>query len=390
MSVSSDDLTRWKDRGADTHGLEDRAATLVTDASEVPPLDAQVLSRIRADVLAQRPRRIVRDFRQFPMHVRLAFVACLLLLSVTTAGGASILWRKYFAPRPPAVKSARIALPDAQAPRPIHRRSQARTEAVPEESSPEAAPAIDPVPHDLPNGTSTIGSPVGSAFAPRSRARSAPRPVPQAGPSPSPPIALLDPIPPAANARTGEGSPPAEVPDPARRAPAAQTEAGLLAQAVSRLRQMHDPRGALATLGQYDHAFPHGALESEALSARLEAVLQLRDLKTALALLDGVVTFSDPLGPDMLLTRAELRASDGRCREALADFTQTLESQGVSRAKPAIERALYGRAVCFGRLGQDVRGRADLVTYQQRFPDGRFATEVARLLNDSTPIQKRP
>jgi hypothetical protein len=151
---------------------------------------------------------------------------------------------------------------------------------------------------------------------------------------------------------------------------------------------MHDPRAALSTIGQYDRLFAHGALESEAASIRVEAVIQLDDRRTALVLLDGMRAFPDPLGMDLLLVRAELRASHERWRDALLDFTQVLDSQGPSMANRASERALYGRAVCLGRLGQDARARVDLVAYQRRFPTGRFASEVIRLL-DEPGRQKR-
>ena len=155
-----------------------------------------------------------------------------------------------------------------------------------------------------------------------------------------------------------------------------QTEAHLLARAITQLRQEGDARAALSTLDQYVQHFPHGVLESESMRARLEALVQVNDLKTALSLLDGKRTFTDPLDFDLLLTRAELRASADRCREAVGDFAQVLGA----RAERSMERALYGRAVCLGRLGLDDRSRADLLTYQRQFPRGRFLPEVKRLL----------
>ena len=86
------------------------------------------------------------------------------------------------------------------------------------------------------------------------------------------------------------------------------------------------------------------------------------------------------LGPDLTLTRAELRAAAGRFREALSDFNRVVDGADATLAAAGDERALYGRAVCLGRLGEDERARADLLAYQRRFPDGRFAREVRRLL----------
>jgi hypothetical protein len=170
----------------------------------------------------------------------------------------------------------------------------------------------------------------------------------------------------------------------AREATPAATEARLLAGALSRLRQAHDPAGALALLDEYARAFPHGILETEASNARLEAVIELDDRDTALHLLDGRSAFPGRLGAQQLLTRAELRASARRYADALGDFDRLLARPGAS--EPAdLERALYGRAVCLGHLGRDERARADLVTYQRRFPGGKYAAEVARLLAGAPP-----
>jgi tetratricopeptide (TPR) repeat protein len=159
-----------------------------------------------------------------------------------------------------------------------------------------------------------------------------------------------------------------------------ETEARLLARAISELRRARDPREALATLERYGQLFPHGVLASESARTRLEALLQLHDFQTALSLLDDKAAFVGPLDADLLLTRAELRASAGRCRDAVADFTRGLEDQKHRPADGASERALYGRAVCLGRLGQDDRARADLTNYLGHFPSGRFALEAKRLL----------
>ncbi|MDB4979419.1 MAG: hypothetical protein JWM82_171, partial [Myxococcales bacterium] len=163
-------------------------------------------------------------------------------------------------------------------------------------------------------------------------------------------------------------------------APALSTrdEAQLLGRALSRLRQDHDPAGALALLDEYAGTFPRGIMAPEALRARLEAVIQMDDRKTALALLDGRGAFAGRLGSDLLLTRAELRASAGRYGDARADFDKLL---ATPLPVETAGRALYGRAISLGHLGQDERARADLLAYQRRFPDGKFAVEVARLLN---------
>ena len=168
----------------------------------------------------------------------------------------------------------------------------------------------------------------------------------------------------------------AQVADPA-------SEAKVLSEALAELRQARDPRGALAKLDEYARAYPRGVLASEARSARLEAMLALDDRRGALALLDERTAFAGRLGAEQLLMRAELRASVGRYADAVGDFDRVLDAPASSTSADA-ERALYGRAVTLGHLGRDERARADLEAYQRRFPAGRHAGEVTRLLAGST------
>lgn len=261
--------------------------------------------------------------RGLPLGLRFALLASVVLASVATAKGTMLLWRRYAAVHVP-VESPR--------------RAPARPEAEPRL---EAVPVIEPM--------AAVEAPA-----------EAPAPVP----APRPRRA-------------------ASVERRASDAADAVTEAQLLAGALARLRGAHDPKGAVALLDQYAKAYPRGVLATEAQSARVEAALALDDRRTALKLLDLRTAFAGRLGAEQLLTRAELRASAGRYADALADFDRVL---GVAPAADA-ERALYGRAVTLGHLGRDDRARADLVAYQQRFPAGKHAAEVARLLKGG---EKRP
>jgi hypothetical protein len=158
-------------------------------------------------------------------------------------------------------------------------------------------------------------------------------------------------------------------------------EAQLLGDALARLRQAHDPRGALDLLDRYANTYPKGVLAVEARSARIEVLLKLDDRRGALALLDERASFAGRLGAGQLLTRAELRASVGRYADALGDFDRLLAPSATPAPPPGeLERALYGRAVTLGHLGRDDRARADLEDYRRRFPTGKHADEVARLL----------
>jgi tetratricopeptide (TPR) repeat protein len=206
---------------------------------------------------------------------------------------------------------------------------------------------------------------------------------PPAPVTPVPRVVPLEPPAPVA-AEVAPAAPPVRV----RHAPTAErrlaydttTEAQLLGRALSRLRQDHDARGALKLLDQYASTFPRGVLASEALSARLEAVIQLDDREAALRLLDDRSAFAGRLGAEQLLTRAELRASAGRYADALVDFDRVLGPLATAAAPGTLDRALYGRAVCLGHLGRDDRARDDLEAYRKRYPSGRYAAEVSRLL----------
>ncbi len=370
----SQDPVRWRSGGADTHAIESRAGVLADAAAEVPSLTPQALSRIRSAVLARRSDDRSGALRRLPLAAQLALGLGVVLLCATTAGGATLLWRKYVSGPRHAAPPAADATPAAPT-----RLSHA---ASPRSSSPATAPET---PAPAPEAASA------GIESPRPAAAPAPVSVPRAPPSSMPraasqPRALV----PESPAATGALSPPAFEPSPTSpperpAAPARLTEAALVADALAQLRQRSDPRAALATLDRHAREFPHGVLGSEAARTRIEATLQLRDLKAALALLDARSAPAEALGADLLLTRAELRAANGRFREALADFTRVFDGEAGLLPAGGDERALYGRAVCRARLGQDDRARVDLLAYQRRFPDGRFATEVRRLLAEPSP-----
>jgi hypothetical protein len=356
----SHDPVRWRERDVDAHALEARAAVLADAARQVQPLGAPAASRIRGAVMEQAAaRRRFFDLRRLPMVARVVVGLVLLLLCAATADGAGILWRRHLrmvrslsASTPPRVVEA-----PPRAPRPA-RRAMASNLETPPDSAPETASAPGP----------PLASEAGPTNPPLRHLGVSVRA--RASASPEPAVAPVAPEPP----------PRAEVPEvPQPKA----TEADLVAEALSQLRQQGDPRAALATLDVYARAFPHGVLETEAMRTRAEAVIRLDDRKAALALLDAMPGLSNEPGTDPLLTRAELRAAAGRFREALADFTEVVEGEGGVPA--ASERALYGRAVCLGRLAENDRARADLLAYERRFPSGRFAGEVRRLLSDPAP-----
>lgn len=325
MKSETDELRRWEDGLGDPGALAGRAADLVAASRPIAPLPPESLARIRSGALAGRaPRRA-----PLPLSLRFALLAAVIVASVATAKGGMILWRRHADARDAAVREADVQT-RARA-KPAHERAPV-VEAV---AVPEPSAALEP------------------SAAPE---RVAPRP---------------------AHRRVALAAPAKEVRPPDDDAPA--TEGQLLARALARLRQAHDPKGALAVLDQYDRRYPKGVLAAEARDTRLEAAVALGDRRTALSILDGIEPAPGRIGAGQRLLRAELRASAGRYADALADFDRLLPP-GAAPAADDVERALYDRAVCLGHLGADARARADLVDYQRRFPAGPHATEVARLL----------
>lgn len=336
MRRGDDEPVRWRETSMDPSALTARAADLLDAGRDVPPLSHATLARIESRVLAQRP---TRGARPLSLGLRFAVLAAVVLASVATAKGTMLLWRRYVAaPAPaPVPPAARHRVP-----------SSARVEATIPAAEPVidqmGPPAVEPVP----------AAPV-LVRAPRTHRRA-----------------------------TASAQAPHLPARPSQVAPDdAPSEAQLLASALSRLRQARDPRGALALLDQYARAFPQGVLASEALSARLEAVLGLDDKKGALELLDARRAFAGRLGAEQLLTRAELRASAGRYGDALGDFERLLGPLAVVVPPAGLERAQYGRAVSLGHLGRDDQARAQLAAYQKAFPNGKHAAEVARLLKSA-------
>ena len=154
-----------------------------------------------------------------------------------------------------------------------------------------------------------------------------------------------------------------------------ESDARLLAQALRKLRQEHDARGALDLLDRYSQRFLAGRLAPEAALGRVEALMTLGRRQEALGLIEATPAL--PLGRETTLLRGELRASAGRCREAVGDFGAVLSA--IPR-DALDDRALFGRAFCRARNGDRVGARAEMLQYLSTFPQGRFAVEARRAL----------
>ena len=129
---------------------------------------------------------------------------------------------------------------------------------------------------------------------------------------------------------------------------------------------------ALQALDQHLRQFPGGALELEARGARVDALLLLGRRQEARRELSALPIENVGRKNELRLIRAELRADDD-CRAALSDF-QVLVDQALPAAWA--ERALFGRGACLLKLGDKAGAQRDFARYLERFPDGRFATQI--------------
>jgi hypothetical protein len=162
-------------------------------------------------------------------------------------------------------------------------------------------------------------------------------------------------------------------------APAAPRPAAsaILRQALERLRGARDPGAALALVEAHRSDLEAGSLAAEGDLVRLEALLALGRRDEAAQLLEAIDVPTSRR--DLHLLRGELRAAEGRCTDAVADF------QVARRPRPGDEldqRALHGQAVCLSRLGARARARAVLEEYLARYPAGSFAVEARRAMED--------
>ena len=238
--------------------------------------------------------------------------------------------------------------------------SQVVTASVP---PPVAARASTPG-AALGSGPSSVNRPMAGPWASLSE-----RPIPIQSARGTKKVALVEP--PAARATS--------VSDGAQPTPAIAQEARLLGLALQRLRQDHDPKGALSALDAHAARFPTSALGPEADITRVDALLALDRRQPALAVLDRLSLPATTRGRELAVVRAELRAGAKRYAEAIADFTRTLADGGLDTLS---ERALHGRIACYLATGDEARARADLSDYLARFPTGRFAPGVRRTLGE--------
>jgi hypothetical protein len=151
-------------------------------------------------------------------------------------------------------------------------------------------------------------------------------------------------------------------------------ESDMLKTAMNMKREDRDLHSALAVLDAYDRAFPSGVLANEARLVRVETLILLERKPEALNVLDAMALKEGGRETELLLLRAELRASMD-CSKAIVDFGIVL---GRAARDEYHERALFGRGVCYHALGNEIDAGHDFENYLQRFPKGKFGDAIRK------------
>jgi hypothetical protein len=191
-------------------------------------------------------------------------------------------------------------------------------------------------------------------------------PVAPVGPPAPPVIEEPKPVPPR------PATPP---PVPAAR-PGDGDEVRLVSEAM-RAWRAGDSKGALGAIEDYENLYPAGHFGAEVLLVKVDALQALGRSAEALRILRYTELAKLPRSVELQVIRGELSAKDGNCDEAVVDLDQVLRHEPGERLG---ERALYARASCRARLGDEVGAETDLRLYLLRYPNGPHASAVRRAL----------
>ena len=375
MSEFVPDPPRWKERLDQANLVEREAGRALRSLRTPEPLPASQLTRIAARIRAMRPRR--RTFW-------LAVTAALLFGGVAVASAAHLnvlpAWlTRMVKPQPAGTVPGKRASLGSSRRTPV-------TAAQNTPVLPEAEPLLAAMPSvpDQPTRESVPLPPRKPARKPIEVASVETTPLerPTLPTSPLPPSGL--PPPGSASIEPAPAAGVAPAPTHARQTQVAllagpppevgtQGTAKVLREAVHALRAQHSPGAALLLLDRHATVLGKSAFAHEALLLRVEALLALGRKGEVLRILDGAVLTDVAASRSLLVTRGELRATANRCADSLGDFDMVL-----ARARQADRQALFGRAMCRGKLGDSAGARADVERYRREFPTDPGLRELER------------
>jgi hypothetical protein len=157
-----------------------------------------------------------------------------------------------------------------------------------------------------------------------------------------------------------------------------QAEVALYEIAVIQAHDLHDWRRALDTWGRYRQQHPRGLLRPEADISVIEALTRVGDQPRALA---EARSFLDrhPASErraEVARVAGDIQRRRGDCRSAIGFYDIAARARPNT---PDVDDATFHRAACLAWLG-DGRAQAAARDYLSRFPFGRHAAGVQRLL----------
>jgi outer membrane protein assembly factor BamD (BamD/ComL family) len=157
-----------------------------------------------------------------------------------------------------------------------------------------------------------------------------------------------------------------------------QAEVALYEMAVIQGEDLHDWRQALDTWGRYRQQHPAGLLRPEADISVIEALTRLGDQPRALAEARAFLDRhpASERRAEVARIAGDIQRRRGDCRAAIAFYDLAARAR---QSTPDVDDATFHRAACLAWLG-DGRAQAAARDYLSRFPFGRHAAEVQRLL----------
>jgi ferric-dicitrate binding protein FerR (iron transport regulator) len=157
-----------------------------------------------------------------------------------------------------------------------------------------------------------------------------------------------------------------------------QAEVALYEMAVIQAEDLHDWRQALDTWDRYRQQHPAGLLRPEADLSVIEALTRLGAEARALAEARAFLARhpASERRAEVARVAGDIQRRRGDCRSAIASYDI---AAGARQGTPDVDDASFHRAACLAWLG-DARAPAAARDYLSRFPFGRHAAEVQRLL----------